>query len=118
MSKVVIYHNPRCSKSRATLAILEQQQADVSVIKYLENPPTESQIKTLLNELQATVRDILRTTEADYKQQGFADTSLSDTELISKLSQFPKVMQRPIISYNGHAVVGRPPENVLSLFND
>ncbi len=118
MSKVVIYHNPRCSKSRATLAILEQQQADFSVIKYLENPPSESQIKDLLTELNSGIRDILRTAEDDYKQQGFADTALSETELITKLCQFPKVMERPIVSYNGHAVVGRPPENVLSLFND
>lgn len=118
MPKVVIYHNPRCSKSRAALAILEQQQADISVIKYLETPPSESQIKDLLTALQTTVRDILRTTEADYKLHGFADTALSDAELITKLSQFPKVMQRPIVTCNGRAVVGRPPENVLSLCND
>ena len=115
MPKFIIYHNPRCSKSRATLAILEQQQADVAVVKYLDQPVNATTIKQLLKELDMGIRDILRTNEADYKLHGFADPTLSEAELISKLSQFPKVMERPIVSSHGKAVIGRPPENVLSL---
>jgi arsenate reductase len=116
MSNSVIFHNPRCSKSRATLALLEQQQIDFSVVKYLDHPLTASAISQLLAALNMGIREILRTGEADYKEQGFADPKLSDAELINMLSKFPKVMERPIVSHNGQAVVGRPPENVLSLF--
>ena len=118
MTKTVIYHNPRCSKSRATLALLEAQTNNIEVIKYLENPPNQNTIKRLLDELNMDIRDILRKTETDYKEQNFADKSLNEAELIKKLSQFPKVLERPIVSHQGKAIIGRPPENVLSLFND
>lgn len=118
MTQYIIYHNPRCSKSRATLALLEQQQVDTSVINYLDKPPSQQAISAILTALNVGIRDILRTHEADYKQQGFADTNLSDADLINKLTQFPKVMERPIVVHDGQAVVGRPPENVLRLFND
>ncbi len=116
MSKTIIYHNPRCSKSRATLAILEQQQIDFAVVKYLDTPLSETQITQLLEELGLGIRDIFRQGEADYKEQNFSDPTLDDTQLIKKLSQFPKVMERPIVSHQGQAVIGRPPENILSLF--
>jgi len=115
MSKTIIYHNPRCSKSRAALAILEQQNTDLTVIKYLDNPLSESIITKLLVELNMSIKDILRKSEIEYKQQ-FSNPSLSDAELIAKLSQFPKVMERPIVSHQGNAAIGRPPENILSLF--
>lgn len=116
MSKFVILHNPRCSKSRATLDILEQKHVEISVIKYMENRLNAAEIKQLLTKLNMGVRDILRKNETDYKDQSFADSNLSETELISKLSQFPKVMERPIVYHKSQAVIGRPPENVLSLF--
>ncbi len=116
MSRTIIYHNPRCSKSRAALAILEQQSIDFSVIKYLETPLKESEITQLLKELNLNIQDIFRQGEADYKEQSFSDPTLDDTQLIKKLSQFPKVMERPIVSHQGQAVIGRPPENILSLF--
>lgn len=116
MSKTVIFHNPRCSKSRATLAILEDQKIEFSVVKYLDSPLNESGISKLLTELNLDIRDILRKNETDYKEQEFSDPALSDAELITKLSQFPKVMERPIVSHLGNAAIGRPPENVLSLF--
>ncbi len=118
MTEVTIYHNPRCSKSRATLAILEAQQADIKTVKYLDNPPDVATIKSLLKKLNLGVRDILRNGESEYKEHNFADPHLSDDELITLLATHPKVMQRPIVSTEHKAVIGRPPENVLSLFND
>lgn len=118
MPKTVIFHNPRCSKSRATLELLQQKQADIEVVKYLDDPPSQPAIKTLLKELNLDIRAILRKTEAEYKEHGFDDETLSEAELIEKLSQFPKVMERPIVSHSGQAAIGRPPENVLSLFNE
>lgn len=117
MTKTVIFHNPRCSKSRESLNILEQNQVDFSVVKYLETGLTKTAIKELLAELDLNIRDILRTNETEYKDQGFADPALSDAELIEKLTEFPKVLERPIVSHLGKAKIGRPPENILSLFN-
>ncbi len=116
MPKFTIYHNPRCSKSRATLAILEAHQQDIEIIKYLETPPTEETIKTLLVELGMPVTKILRKNETDYKEHGFA-TAQSDDEIIKLIHQYPKVMERPIVSSQGKAVIGRPPENVLELWS-
>lgn len=118
MTKTVIFHNPRCSKSRQALAILEQKQIDFSVVKYLETGLSKPAIKELLAQLDLNIRDILRTNETEYKEQGFGDPALSDDELIGKLSEFPKVLERPIVSHVGQAKIGRPPENILSLFNE
>lgn len=115
MSKVTIYHNPRCSKSRATLAILEAHNMDIDVVKYLETPPNQAEIRTILNLLDVDIRSILRKNEADYKLHPFANTALETAELIELLHQFPKVMERPIVIYQDKAVIGRPPENVLEL---
>ena len=116
MPETIILHNPRCSKSRATLAILEQQQIDFSVIKYLEAPPSDTLITKLLQELNLNIRGILRKNETDYKEQNFSDSTLTDAQLVTKLCQFPKVLERPIVSHHGKAAIGRPPENILSLF--
>ncbi len=115
MPKTIIFHNPRCSKSRQTLAILEEHNLEVVVIKYLDNPPSEEKIRELLAELNLDIRGIIRTGEQEYKEFGFDDNTLSDDELISKLTKHPKVMQRPIVSHNGRAIIGRPPENVLDI---
>lgn len=116
MTTTAIFHNPRCSKSRSTLALLEGMQIEFSVIKYLETPPTEEQIHELLAQLNLGIRDILRKGEAEYKDNNFADQSLNDKELTQKLVQFPKVLERPIVSHKGRAAIGRPPENILELF--
>jgi len=118
MSIAKIYHNPRCSKSRATLALLEDLHTNIEVIKYLETPPKPDEIKRLLKALKLSVRDILRSNEADYRECGFSNPELTEQDLINLLNKHPKVMERPIVSYQGHAVIGRPPENVKELFND
>lgn len=116
MRKSTIYHNPRCSKSRATLALLEAQHDDIEIIKYLETPPSIETIKNLVNLLGVNIRDILRKNESEYKEHGFANQDLSDDELIALVHQYPKVLERPIVVYHHQAIIGRPPENVLSLF--
>ncbi|MGJ8662650.1 MAG: arsenate reductase (glutaredoxin) [Marinicella sp.] len=115
MTKVTIYHNPRCSKSRAALAILEAHKMDIEVINYLETPPSVAELTELVNQLGVEVKSILRKSEADYKAQPFNDPDLSTQDLIQLLHQYPKVMERPIVSYLGQAVICRPPENVLDL---
>jgi arsenate reductase len=115
MSEYTIYHNPRCSKSRATLQLLTEAGVDVEVIKYLEQPPTEAELAAIVQALGQPVRAILRTGEAAYKDGGFADDSLSETQLLSLIHQFPKVLERPIVVKGKQAIIGRPPENVLTL---
>lgn len=115
MLKTTIYHNPRCSKSRQTLAILESHDLDINVVKYLTDPPNEATIKQLLSELNISIREVLRSGEKEYKNFGFDDESLDEDALITLLTQHPKVLQRPIVSHNGRAVIGRPPENVLEI---
>lgn len=114
MSKATIYHNPRCSKSRATLALLEQHNIPTEVIKYLDTPPSAGTIIELSQQLGLGVQQMLRTKEADYQNGGFADAS-TDRQLAELLQDFPKVLERPVVVYQGRAVIGRPPENVLEI---
>ncbi len=116
MSTAKIYHNPRCSKSRKTLELLQSNHDDIQIIKYLDAPPTANELKSLLKQLGLNVRDVLRTNESEYKEHGFANKELSDDQITSLINQYPKVLERPIVSYNNKAIIGRPPENVLELF--
>ena len=110
-----IYHNPRCSKSRQTLAILEENKLSPTIILYLENPPTAANLQSILTKLGMKPRDILRTGEDDYKNNHLGDPSLTDEALIDAMVTFPKVIERPIVVIGDKAVLGRPPENVLTL---
>ena len=118
MSTATIYHNPRCSKSRATLALLQTQTSDIKIIKYLESPPSEQQIKTIVKNLGGNITSLLRKSEPEYQEYGFSANELSETEICKLLHQHPKVMERPIVCYQNQAIIGRPPENVLSLFHE
>lgn len=115
MSEIIIYHNPRCSKSRATLAILEEKGIEPTVIKYLEQAPSVETIKKILIALDVTPRALMRKGEAEYKDNGFSNKTLTDDELITLMHQFPKVIERPIVVANGQARIGRPPESVLEI---
>ncbi|KAA3641564.1 MAG: arsenate reductase (glutaredoxin) [Proteobacteria bacterium] len=115
MSQAIIYHTPRCSKSRATLALLQSQQLDTQIIKYLETPPSPQTLKKLLKMLDLSPRDILRTGEQEYTDFGMDNPDLSDDQLLQLMSANPKVIERPIVVYQDKAVLGRPPENVLEL---
>ena len=115
MSAVTIYHNPRCSKSRQTLALLEEHGITPKVVLYLDTPPDEKTIKGLLKKLKfASAHDLVRNKEADYKAQGLSRDA-SDADVIAAMARAPKLIERPIVVKGAHAVLGRPPENVLEL---
>ena len=110
-----IYHNPRCSKSRNTLAILDEKGVNYDVIQYLDTPPNKAELKELLNELGFSARELLRTGEAEYKELNLKNESLSDDEIIEAMINHPKLIERPIVKTERGVVIGRPPENVLSI---
>ena len=114
MADVTIYHNPRCSKSRNTLAILEEKGVEVEVILYLENTPDEAEIRVLLHKLELSAAQLVRKGEDDYKARGLNANS-SEEELIVAMSECPRLIERPIVVKGDRAVLGRPPENVLDL---
>ncbi|MBW3694388.1 arsenate reductase (glutaredoxin) [Vibrio sp. T187] len=113
---VVIYHNPRCSKSRQTLAVLEENGVTPEVVKYLETPLTVDELKTLYSQLGFdSVRDMMRTKEADYKEANLGDASVTDEQLFAAMADNPKLFERPVVVANGKAKIGRPPEQVLEI---
>lgn len=114
MSEIKIYHNPRCSKSRETLALLKDKGIEPLVVEYLKTPPTESELKDLLTKLGfEDPRQLMRTKEADYKEQGLKE--VSGDALISAMAQTPKLIERPIVINGDQAKLGRPPEQVLDI---
>ncbi|MEX5667458.1 arsenate reductase (glutaredoxin) [Pseudomonas neuropathica] len=115
MTDLTLYHNPRCSKSRGALELLEARGLTPNVVRYLETPLNAAQIKALLGKLGISARQLLRSGEDEYKMLQLADESLSDAQLIDAIAQHPKLMERPILEVGDKAVIGRPPENVLEL---
>ena len=115
MGPIKIYHNPRCSKSRATLALLEENGISPEIVYYLESPPDIEELKSLLEKLDIGVRELMRKGEAEYEQLGLDDDSLSDEILLEFVAKHPKLIQRPIVIKGDEALFGRPPENVLQL---
>ena len=110
-----IYHNPRCSKSRATLALLEENGVSPDIRLYLENPPSETELKEILDQLGISARELLRTGEAEYTDNNLADETLSEDQIIELMAEFPKLIERPILIKDGQARIGRPPESVLEI---
>lgn len=109
-----IYHNPRCSKSRATLALLEERGLDVEVIEYLKTPPSAAELEKLLGKLGLSARDIVRSNEPEFKSSGISlDAPAAD--LLALIGEHPKLLQRPIVEIGRRARIGRPPEAVLEL---
>ncbi|UST83726.1 arsenate reductase (glutaredoxin) [Pseudomonas siliginis] len=115
MTDLTLYHNPRCSKSRGALELLEARGLHPNVVRYLETPLSAAQIKALLGKLGISARQLLRTGEEEYKTLNLADASLSEQQLIDAIATHPKLMERPILEAGDKAVIGRPPENVLEL---
>jgi arsenate reductase len=113
---ITIYHNPRCSKSRETLGLVEAAAArlgePVEVVEYLKTPPSLAALKQLHTMLGVPVRDMLRDNEAAYKELDLADTGLTDAELLGAVVDNPSLLQRPVVVRGQRAVIGRPPENV------
>jgi len=117
MSNYTIYHNPRCSKSRQTLEILEQKGIQPEVVLYLEDTPTKHELAALITKLNLTARDLLRKGEQAYKDLSLSNPELTDESLLDTMVQHPKLIERPIVVYSDKAALGRPPENVLELIN-
>lgn len=116
MKNVTIYHNPRCSKSRETLALLEQHGVTPDVVLYLETPPSVDELKTLLKELGfGSARELMRQKEDLYKALNLADASLSEEQLLQAMVTNPKLIERPIVVKGNQARIGRPPEQVLEI---
>ncbi len=113
--KIVIYHNPACSKSRETLQLLEANQCAPEIVEYLEEPPTPVELKRIIGLLGVSARDLLRTTEAVYRDAELDDDSLGDDEIIEAICEYPALLQRPIVVFGSKAVIGRPPTRVLEL---
>lgn len=113
---VTIYHNPRCSKSRETLALIKEQGIEPTIIQYLETPPDAATLKTLLKELGFTsARQLMRHKEDLYKELNLADESLTEDQLIDAMINNPKLIERPIVIKGKKARIGRPPEQVLEI---
>lgn len=115
MSEVIIYHNPRCSKSRQTLALLEEQGIQADVRKYLDDAPSAEELKSVLTQLGLSARELLRKNEAEFKENGLDDLSLSDEQIIKVMTDVPKLIERPIVIKGDKARIGRPPESVLEI---
>ena len=112
---VKILHNPRCSKSRQTLELLHANGAQADVVEYLKTPPTAEELSRILDMLNLEPRQLMRTKEAEYKENGLDDDSLDRDTLINAMVQFPKLIERPIVIKDNRAAIGRPPEKVLEI---
>ncbi|MCE0494468.1 arsenate reductase (glutaredoxin) [Vibrio salinus] len=113
---VVIYHNPRCSKSRETLVLLQTKGIEPEIINYLDEPLNKDELKTLYKQLELdSVRKMMRTKEAEYKELNLGDASVTDEQLFDAMVKFPKLIERPIVVSDGKARHGRPPEKVLEI---
>ena len=108
-----IYHNPRCSKSRATLALLGERGIEPEIVEYLDNPPNASRLKQIQAALDCPAMDMVRTKEAPFKENHLE--SATENELIDAIAQFPILLERPIVVNGSRAAIGRPPENVLEI---
>ncbi|KAB7741254.1 arsenate reductase (glutaredoxin) [Parvibaculum sedimenti] len=116
MSKVIIWHNPRCSKSRATLSLIEQHGLDPEIVDYLKTPPSADEIKSVLKKLRMKPRDLMRKGEQVYTDLGLDNEKLSDDQLVAAMAENPILIERPVVIFGARAKLGRPPEDVLDLF--
>ena len=113
--RTTIYHNPRCSKSRQTLALLEERGIAPRVVDYLKTPPSAAELKTILKQLGLRPRDLMRKGEPLYAELGLKDRDLDDDALIALMVANPILIERPIVVSGGKAAIGRPPESVLGI---
>lgn len=112
---ITIFHNPRCSKSRQTLQLLQEQGIEPKVRLYLEDSPNAAEITDIIKKLGISPRELLRKSEEAYKENSLNSKELSDTALINAMAEFPKLIERPIVINGNQAKLGRPPEQVLEI---
>jgi arsenate reductase len=116
MSDLKILHNPRCSKSRQTLLLLNEKGFTPQIIEYLKTPVSADELKLIVNQLGfSSARQLMRKGEEAFKQQNLADKTLTEEALVNALASTPKLIERPIVLFNGKAAIGRPPESVLDI---
>jgi len=115
MPKVILYHNPRCRKSRQALALLQQHGITPEIIEYLEKPPSKSQLKRILKMLQYKPRELMRRKEPLYRQLALDNPALTQEELVNAMVANPTLIERPIVVVGERAALGRPPENIVEI---
>lgn len=113
----LLYHNPRCSKSRGALDLLQENGIEPEVVRYLDDPPDAGTLRALVGKLGIRPRELLRTGEEEYRSLGLADESLGDDAIIEAMAAHPRLIERPILVRGDRAVIGRPPERVLELLD-
>jgi arsenate reductase len=113
--KTVMYHNPMCSKSRETLQIIKDNNVEIEIIEYLETPPTAQELRRIIGLLEISARELLRSTEPEYKEANLADDNLSADDIINAICKYPALLQRPIVISGNRAIIGRPPSRVLEI---
>ena len=112
---VTIWHNPRCSKSRQTLALLRERGVEPEIVEYLKTPPTAGDLEAVLDKLDMEPRDLMRRKEAAYREAGLDDPALGRRALVEAMVAYPVLVERPVVLAGGRAVLGRPPESVLDI---
>ena len=117
MTGYVLYHNPRCSKSRSALELLQERGIEPQVVRYLDTPPDAATLRTLVRKLGIRPRELLRTGEEEYRSLGLAAESVGDDAIIQAMAAHPRLIERPILMRDERAVIGRPPERVLELLD-
>ncbi|MBJ40992.1 MAG: arsenate reductase (glutaredoxin) [Gammaproteobacteria bacterium] len=118
MKKIIIYHNPQCSKSRQTLEIIRKKGIKPEIILYLDKTFSPNELKDIIVKLGITPRDLLRKGESEYKENNLKNLNLEDDDLIRAMIKHPKLIERPIVIADNKAIIGRPPEKVLELISD
>jgi arsenate reductase len=114
VAEFTIYHNPRCSKSRETLALLQAKGIEPNIVEYLKTPPSASQLKSIVKQLGIKPQQLVRKGEEIYKSR-YANKTLSDAQWIEAMVENPSLIERPIVIRGQRAALGRPPQNVLQL---
>ena len=112
---VTIFHNPRCSKSRQTLSLIQEKNIDINIIEYLKTPPDISQLKQILKQLGYEPRQLMRKSEQIYKDLDLGNENKTAEDLIISMTQNPILIERPIVLSGEKAAIGRPPESVLNI---
>ena len=114
-AEVIIYHNPRCSKSRQTLELLQQADVDLKVVEYLQEPPGVEELEHILGLLKLEPRELMRRGEPEYRELGLDDPALSREHLLAAMAAHPRLIERPIVVRGTRATLGRPPQRVLEI---
>ncbi len=118
MCEYTIYHNPKCSRSRQALKLLRDNGVEPEVVEYLDEPPTRTELRQIVRALGIPARELIRRKDKGFSELGNPDVRYSDSAAVNLLAEHPQLIERPIVVRESRAVIGRPPENVLTLLSD